>query len=232
MFVPDIFSEEYTSGWTNPTRFPKARISEFELRSSAPGGSLELVGHPSASFSGTLLVIDSNSGGSPGRVITAEDLSGTFNSDGLLAVGVPTMLSTPSCTVVVVTSFTGTAGSTDIDADDDGVADGLSTIGTVYDAVGVPGSPGDEQFLYGSQLGGADFQHTGGDVKLVFRESSTGPLYALNDPPNGQVCAHARAHSKQTPSLQWGPGPNETSAWCRLVEAIFHSRFLARAMGR
>ncbi|WP_424094491.1 hypothetical protein [Moorena producens] len=85
-----------------------------------------------------------------------------------------------------MSTFTGDT-STDIDTDDDGVPDDLSTFGTVFDAIGVPDAAGDETLLYGTDLGGTDFAFTGDEPRLIFRDGSVGDLYAINDPDNGQV---------------------------------------------
>lgn len=71
---------------------------------------------------------------------------------------------------------------TPVDTDNDGVADDVSTFGTVLDAIGVPDSVDAEAFVYGSQLGGDDFAFTGDEPGLVFRDGTTGAWYAANDP--------------------------------------------------
>ena len=156
-------------------------ISEFEPN---PDGSdpvtvsFELSGTPGESFSGYILSIESDEGGSAGTVDRAAEVGGIFNADGLLVVDVPD-LENPSFTVALVDSFTGAAGE-DLDLDDDGVADNVSSIGVVYDAIGIADTVADQTFLYGAQLGGTDFAFTGAEPELVFRDASTGDLFAVN----------------------------------------------------
>ncbi|MEO6348716.1 MAG: T9SS type A sorting domain-containing protein, partial [Aquaticitalea sp.] len=136
-------------------------------------------GTPGATFSGVILSVESDSSG-PGVVDSAAAVSGTFESNGLLVVTIPD-LENPSFTVALVSAFTGTVGATDIDTNDDGVADDISTVGTVYDAIGIPDVGNDEQFLYGADFGGLDFTYTGDEPRLVFRDGITDAWYAVND---------------------------------------------------
>lgn len=157
-------------------------ISEFQPNPPGTDPSdmeFEISGTPLAAFSGWVLSIECDGGAAIGTVDSADSVSGSFDANGLLVVTIPD-LENPSFTVVLVDSFTGTAGSTDIDGDDDGTADDLSTFGTVYDAIGVPDASGDETYLYGAQLGGTDFAYTGREPEIVFRDYSTGQFYATN----------------------------------------------------
>lgn len=156
-------------------------INEFEA--NPPGGdpamvSFELKGTPNESFSGWILSVESD--GANGQIDRATMVSGTFDSNGLLVVSIPD-LENPSFTVILTSDFTGTAGTTDIDTNDDGTANDTSTLGTIYDALGVPDSTGDEASLYGADLGGADFVYTGHDPELIFRDGSTEDWYAVNE---------------------------------------------------
>lgn len=51
-------------------------------------------------------------------------------------------------------------------------------MGTVYNAIGFPKYFSDEQDQYGSSNNGADFKYLGFFLELIFRESTTGDLYA------------------------------------------------------
>lgn len=159
-------------------------INEFEPNANGADpdpASIELKGTPSDPFTGWFLSVESDPGTSnPGLVDRATLVSGSFDGNGLLVVSVPD-LENPSFTVVLVSDFTGEIGVTDLDANDDGTADDLSSLGTVYDAIGVPDTSGDEVTLYGAQLGGSDFTYTGDEPRLVFRDGVTGDLYAIND---------------------------------------------------
>lgn len=160
-------------------------ISEFQpnpIGTDPDPATIELSGNPGEAFSGWLISIESDPG-NPGVVDRASEISGTFDSNGLLTVTVPD-LENPSFTLVLLSDFTGDT-TTDIDTDDDGIADDLSTLGTVFDAIGVPDTTGEP--LYGTDLGGVDFTFTGDEPRLIFRDASVGDLYAVNDPDNGQV---------------------------------------------
>ncbi len=166
-------------------------ISEFQpnpIGTDPAEVTIELSGTAGESFSGVLLSIESDPS-SVGTVDRAASVSGTFDANGLLTVTIPD-LENPSFTFALVDAFTGTAGTTDFDIDDDGTADAnLAAVGitTVFDAIGIPDTAGDESFLYGAQLGGTDFAFTGDEPRLVFRSGSTGDLFAVNDPDDGQV---------------------------------------------
>ncbi|MEK6155255.1 ExeM/NucH family extracellular endonuclease [Flavobacteriaceae bacterium 3-367] len=162
-------------------------ISEFEPNPTGADPAnvnFELSGTPGTSFSGWILSFEND--GASGLVDRATSVSGTFDSNGLLVVSIPD-LENPSFTVALVSNFTGVAGTTDIDSDDDGTADDLSSLGTVLDAIGVPDAVADEATLYGTDLGGTDLAFSGDEPRLIFRDASVGPLYVINDPDNGQV---------------------------------------------
>lgn len=156
-----------------------------EVRPNPPGSDpatqdVELSGTPLAAFSVVLLTIESDAVSGGGTVDSVSAVSGSFDANGLFVATVDDF-ENPSFTFVVLASFTGSVG-TDIDTDNDGVADDLSTFGTVLDAIGVPDAVGDEPLLYGAQLGGADFAFSGDEPQLIFRDRVTGAWYAINDP--------------------------------------------------
>ncbi|WP_424986112.1 choice-of-anchor I family protein [Microbulbifer sp. S227A] len=165
-------------------------ISEFQpnpIGSDPANVTFELSGIAGASLSGTLLSIESDAG-DIGVIDSVATISGTYDANGLLTVTLPD-LENPSFTVALVDTFTGTVGD-DLDSDDDGTIDvSLASLGitTVHDAIGVPDSATDQGFLFGAQLGGVDFAYTGDEPRLIFRSGSTGDLFAVNDPNNGQV---------------------------------------------
>lgn len=145
----------------------------------------ELSGEAGTSFSGVLLSI----GGEPGRIgriDSAENVSGTFNASGVLVVNFRDFLQ-PTSTIALVREFNGTVSTTDIDLDDDGIADNIGSLVGIQDAIGVPDSIADESFLYGSDLGGQDFAFTGDEPRLIFRDRSVGNWYAINDPDMGMI---------------------------------------------
>ncbi|MEM6609424.1 MAG: ExeM/NucH family extracellular endonuclease [Pseudomonadota bacterium] len=148
--------------------------------------TIELSGTAGAAFSGVLIAIESDPGTSnPGDINSFATVSGTFDANGLLTATISD-LENPSFTLALLDGFTGDT-STDLDSDNDGVADDLSTLGSVFDAIGVPDTVGDEGLLYGAQLGGEDFAFTGTEPRLIFRDGSIGAWYAVNDPDNAEV---------------------------------------------
>lgn len=142
--------------------------------------SIELLGTPGAAFDLWILSIESDSGNAfLGLVDRVSNVTGTFDGGGLAVVSVPD-LENPGNTLVLLDGFTGST-DTDIDTDNDGAADDLSTFGTVLDAIGVPDSAADEATLYGADLGGTDFSFTGDEPELIFRDALTLALFAVND---------------------------------------------------
>ena len=159
-------------------------ISKFEpnpVGTDALQVSLELSGSAGASFDGWILSIESDIGPSSGIVDEAVQLSGTFDSNGLLTFLIDDF-ENPSFTLAVTDRFTGVLDTTDIDTNNDGVVDDLSTLGNIYDAIGIPDNSVDA--TYGTQLGGLDFAFTGDEPKLIFRAGSFGEWYAVNDDGN------------------------------------------------
>lgn len=130
-------------------------------------------GTPSASFDLWILSIEND--GFNGLVDRVNNVSGTFDANGLATVTIPD-LENPSNTLVLTNSFTGDT-ATDIDPADNGVLD-TSTFGTVLDAIGISDGAGDDASLYGSLLGGDDVLYNGQfEPLLVFRDSITGTVY-------------------------------------------------------
>ena len=184
-----VFNSDPTTGATfgtiNPTLAPvnvPTLISEFEPN---PDGtdpanvSVELSGTPGEAFSGWIVSIESDPGSSQGLVDRATQVSGTFDTNGLLVVQIPD-LENPSFTLILTDEFTGAVGTTDIDLNNDGIVDTLLNFGNILDAIGVPDAVGDEASIYGADLGGTDFAFTGAEPELIFRDASVGDLYAVN----------------------------------------------------
>ncbi|KAL3803492.1 hypothetical protein HJC23_014040 [Cyclotella cryptica] len=176
-----------------------AKINEFEPNPSGTDASIvdvELVCADAdkgngTTFSGWLLSIESDSGSSAGTVDRAAQISGTFDSSGILLVSIPD-LENPSFTFVLAEDFTGTLGSTDIDTDNNGVVDDISTFINIYDAIGITDTSSSAEPLYGSQLGGTDLPFTGAsegsEPRLVYRDGiNVGIFYILQDPDYGVI---------------------------------------------
>lgn len=164
-------------------------ISEFQPNANGTDPdpmTIELSGTPSEAFSGFIISVEGDATSGPGTVQQAEAVTGTFDANGLLQVTIAD-LENPTFTLFLTATFTGVVNTTDIDSDDDGTAEDLSTFGTIYDAIGIPDAVGDETFIYGTDGGGQDFAYTGDEPQLVFRDASVGAWYAINDPDNGAV---------------------------------------------
>ncbi|MCB0459841.1 MAG: T9SS type A sorting domain-containing protein [Flavobacteriaceae bacterium] len=169
--------------------FGQILINEFEpnpVGTDPANVSFEIKGTPNTSFSGYIIGIESDQGSGSGLIDYAESVSGTFDANGLLVVSIPD-LENPSFTIALTSNFTGTVGTTDIDTNDDGTIEDISTLATIYDAIGSPDVTGDEVTLYGVELGGSDFIYTGDEPGLIFRDGSTNNWYAVNDPAGTDV---------------------------------------------
>ena len=164
-------------------------INEFETNNfdDLPDNShqyVELKGSPNTSFSGYLLSVESDNTSTRGEIQDVNQVSGTFDSNGLLLVTVDD-LENLSYTLLLTETFTGSKNDTDIDTNNDGMVDiGLDTsalFGTIYDAIGVSDSPSEEALLYGSDLGGTDFKYITGTtsgIYLIFRDGNSDALFA------------------------------------------------------
>ena len=136
---------------------------------------VELLGTPNAVFDLWILSIESDPGPSQGTVDRGENVTGTYDANGLAVVSIDD-LENPSFTLILAEDFTGTVGTTDIDTNNDGVVDDTSSIVGIMDVIGALDSLDD--FAYGSQLGGVVVIGDGTDPLLVFRDGTTGAVYA------------------------------------------------------
>eukprot|EP00968_Pinguiococcus_pyrenoidosus_P012969 scaffold1164_cov232-Pinguiococcus_pyrenoidosus.AAC.2 len=162
---------------------------------------VELSGEPGTSFTGFLILVESDGNAiSKGDVDEVETIDGVFDASGLLVFNV-TELEKPTHTYVVTDSFTGIVDETDLDTDDDGVLDDLSSLGTIFDAVRVSDRANEPQ--HGSQLGGQDLAFVGGEPQLVFRNFSVGEWFQVLD---GQIFSAAGTET-YTASQFTGPDP-------------------------
>ena len=161
-------------------------INEFQPNPSGNDPStqlIELKGPAGQAFTGWIVILDSDSGNASGGVNDVEQISGTFDANGLLTVSISDV-ENPSFTVILTDNYQD--GVDDFDTDNDGQLDGdISNLGNVLDAIGIPDESGDENFLYGTQLGGDDFKFTEDEPMLVFRDSNTDAWYAINDHTDG-----------------------------------------------
>lgn len=139
----------------------------------------ELLGTPGASFAGYIVTIEGDGSSGPGFVNDFQPVSGTFDSNGILLLSISDV-ENPGHTWILSDSFTGDT-STDIDTNDDGTPDDMSAFGNIYDAIGIPDDGTDVIFNYGDELGGTDMAYIGDEPYLVFRDSVTLGLYAVDD---------------------------------------------------
>ncbi|WP_353780237.1 HYR domain-containing protein [Winogradskyella sp. 3972H.M.0a.05] len=160
-------------------------ISEYQpitIDANVPQ-TVEFKGPADESFSGVFVIIDGdNSRNGRGVVTDVIDISGDFNADGILTVSVPN-LTNPAHTAVLVNSFSGTVDVTDIDTDNDGVAEDLSTFGTIiYDAIGVGdgGACCPISVTYGTDFGGVNLPSIGSIPGAIFREGSIGDFFQIS----------------------------------------------------
>ena len=153
-------------------------LNEFEPNPAGTDPSdttFELLGTPGATFDLWITSIENDPGSSLGVVDRAANVAGTYDANGLAVVTTPD-LENPSFTVVLSSDFTGSLGD-DLDVGDTGTLD-TSSLGTVFDAVGVSDTSGDDSLLYGASLGGTDILFNGEFEPLtVFRDSVTGDWY-------------------------------------------------------
>lgn len=157
-------------------------INEFQPNAAGADPDpmdIELKGTPSTAFSGFLISIESD--GANGLVDRSSAVSGSFDANGLLVVQIPD-LENPSFTFVLCELDP--LVTTDLDVDNDGTLENLASLGTIYDAIGIPDNDADAVITagYATQLGGVSFAYTGDEPGLVFRDGTTNDWYALNEP--------------------------------------------------
>ena len=151
-------------------------LNEFEPNPAGGDPSTQMVeisGAANTSFDLWILSIEND--GFNGQVDRATNVSGMYNAMGLASVTIGD-LENPSNTVILTDSFTGSVGD-DLDPMDNGTLD-LTSLGTIFDAVGVSDNAGDDGSLYGAILGGTDILFNGEFEPLnVFRDSINGDWY-------------------------------------------------------
>ncbi|MEP0388129.1 hypothetical protein, partial [Dokdonia sp.] len=157
-------------------------ISEYQPQIASSLQALEIKGEPGEAFVGTFVVIEGDTdSGTTGIVKSTTSFSTNFNTNGLIVATLPN-IEDPTHTVVLTSSFNGTVDVTDIDTDDDGVADDLSSFGVIFDAVGVSdgGACCPEGVRYGTDFGGINLPNIGSVPGAIFREGSDGDFYQIS----------------------------------------------------
>ncbi len=147
--------------------------------------NIELKGTAGTFFSGWLSTIEGDSGANPGVIDSAAQVSGVFDSNGLLTVEIPDY-ENPSFTLVLSNDGDSSLIGMDVDTNNDGVIDMAFTPGFhVYDAIGLADSVSDLGTLYGAALGGIDLPYHRGatsnnsEAERIFRDGVTNDLYSL-----------------------------------------------------
>ncbi len=169
------------------TPIADVKISEFQPNPQGPDPNptlFEFSGPAATTINAWLISIESDANSNIGVVKRLIEITGTFNADGLLTISAPD-LENPSFTLALIAHKVDL--NTDLDINNDGIIDTILSLGTIYDAIGVPDSITDESTLYAHQLGGENFKYTGDEPRLIFRNESKGQLYAINDPDNGEI---------------------------------------------
>ncbi|WP_411844678.1 hypothetical protein AAFN60_11650 [Roseibacillus persicicus] len=154
-------------------------LSEFEPNPAGgdpTSSSIELSGgSPLDTFDLWILSLENDTNSTLGTVDRASNVTGSYDANGFATVAIPDF-ENPSFTVILTDAFTGTIGD-DLDPTDNGTVD-LSSLGTVFDAVGVSDSTDDDTALYGATLGGTDILFNGEfEPLLVFRDGTTGDWF-------------------------------------------------------
>ncbi len=163
-------------------------INEYEpTLSGVTEQTFEILGTPGETFAGYIVVVEGDvDSASIGVVRSAELISGTFDSNGLFTDTIPLII-TPSHTVILTNSFTGTVNVTDVDPNDgesSKQSTDFSTFGQIYDALGVVDEDLDVGNTYGAELGGVDIANISDLARLAFRDALTGDWYVTNDSGN------------------------------------------------
>ena len=148
--------------------------------------TFEIAGTPGESFSGFIASIENDETGTLGEIQDLAPISGTFGTNGLFTAVIPD-LENPSFTVALLGDDATATVGLDLDADNDGVADqNIGTLGTVFDALGVSDTDGDNGLLFGAQLGGTNLLFTGVfEPEIAFRSGSTGEFFQVVTDING-----------------------------------------------
>ncbi len=145
-----------------------------------PTQTIELLGTPDASFDLWFLEIESDLQASMGTIDRAEPMVGTYDANGIATIEIAD-LENPSSTYMLTSGFDINNLGIDNDADDDGILDDISLLGTVMDAVGHFDAP--EDFVdYAGQVGGVALAFSAslgdGEAELLFRDRVTLDWYA------------------------------------------------------
>jgi len=210
---------------TKATKATKASylISEFQPNPTGllqDSQKIELSGPPNTAFEGCIWSVEADglateegaaaAATSFGMVNRINSVWGTFDANGLLAVTIPE-LENPSFTLFLSQSCP--TGNVNIN---DNTAALLAAVQTIYDSIGVPDSVADANNLplIRTTLDnppGTDLGYIGGQPKLVFRDSSSGALYQVDDQGSASPSSVFDAHGTQMAVAEFDPDPRQTS---------------------
>lgn len=168
-----------------------ALISEFEPNPYGPDSAdqyIELFGEVNTEFNNlTLLAIEADRESNIGKIDQLiSGVSGRFDEQGIATFSIED-LENPSFVLMLLIDSIFSVGD-DLDTNNDGLLDDLSLFSNVTDAIGIfDANPDYNLIQYANEVGGTSFSYSGDEPKLVFRDSVTTELFALNDPDNQQV---------------------------------------------
>ncbi|CAB9504394.1 extracellular nuclease [Seminavis robusta] len=164
-----------------------------EYQPNPPGGDpsnvqVELKGTPGQSFTGCFISIECDLLTFAGNVDRIAEVSGTFDSNGLLVDTIPDLENPSHIAVLLDASCASLVASTSLSTGSPASSFSLPAL----DAIGVPDSAGDVSNCIPSNhisgfSGGNHFAYTGDEPRLVFRDGNTNDWYAINDPDRGVV---------------------------------------------
>jgi hypothetical protein len=186
-------------------------ISEFEpspLGSDPSTTSLELFGDANTGFDLNLIFVEND--GINGVVDSAFNVTGTYDSQGLAVVTFADP-EDPSFTLLL-TEFI-VAETTDLDPTDSGSLD-LSSLGTIFDAVGISDSVSDNATLYSNGIsnGSSIFFNGFGEPHGVFRDASNGDFFQfVTNDGSGNIGVYSADGVTQVDPSEFSFDPTTTS---------------------
>ncbi len=183
-----LLSTALFAAWTMQASAGTVLINEFRPNPTGTDPdqqTLELIGTAGDMFDGFFVSIDTDAN-RDGEVNSIERLSGVFDPNGLLTLIVED-IENPSNVLALVGLDTTLAVGEDTNVDGDASTfDDVASFGTVFDAISISDQTADVNTL-ASQLGGTDFAFTGDEPQLIFRDSQTLELFAINEPAGSEA---------------------------------------------
>ena len=179
-------------------------INEFEpspLGTDPPNQNVELKGTPSTAFSGVIISVEGDNVSTAGQVERISNVSGTFDTNGLLVVSIAD-LENPSFTIVLLSSFSGSIGDT---------VDVSAIMPNVLDAIGVPDNNGDTPNLIADDLGGTNIiAGSSTEPRILFRDGNDNAIYSVVTTGSGNTTIYD-ASGDAVPASNFSGDPTVTS---------------------